>query len=94
MHDDGRDSIKSNIIYYAIIAVIGIPILLYIILVLKLDTWGSFLAFVMAVANAWGLFLATIMLGYGLIDIPKRLWHDSDPVKSLNDLEMQGTIIT
>lgn len=85
-----RDSIRSNIIYYTIIAIIAIPALLYIIFVLKFDTWGSFLAFAMAGANAWGLLLATIMLGYGLVDIPKRLWRNADPNKSLADLEMQG----
>lgn len=85
-----RDSVRSNIIYYTLIAIVAIPALLYILFVLKIDTWGSFLAFAMAGANAWGLLLATIMLGYGLVDIPKQLWHSSNPAKALLDLEMQG----
>ena len=44
----------------------------------------------MAGANAWGLLLATVMLGYGLIDIPKRLWNNADPEKSLKFLESEA----
>lgn len=33
------DSIKANIIYYSIIGLVGVPFLIYIVIVLKYDTW-------------------------------------------------------
>ncbi len=44
----------------------------------------------MAAANAWGLLLATIMLGYGLVDIPRKLWRTANAEVSLETLERQA----
>ncbi len=30
-------------------------------------------------ANAWGLFLVIVLLGYGLVEIPKRMWRRTNP---------------
>ena len=31
-----------------------------------------------AAANAWGLFLLISLLGYGLVEIPRKIWQESD----------------
>ena len=31
-----------------------------------------------ATANAWGLFLVVVLLGYALVEIPKQLWKHSN----------------
>ena len=28
-------------------------------------------------SNTWGLFLLVLLLGYGLVDVPRRLWNNS-----------------
>lgn len=31
-----------------------------------------------AASNAWGLFILICLLGYGLVEIPKRLWRSAN----------------
>ncbi len=33
-------------------------------------------------SNTWGLFLLVLLLGYGLVDVPRSLWYKS--ITSLN----------
>jgi hypothetical protein len=35
-------------------------------------------------SNTWGLFVLVILLGYGLVDIPRSAWHRSQLNYSLN----------
>ena len=35
-------------------------------------------------SNTWGLFVLVILLGYGLVDIPRSVWHFSQLDYSLN----------
>lgn len=30
---------------------------------------------VIAASNTWGLLMLVVMLGYGLVDVPRWLWH-------------------
>lgn len=30
---------------------------------------------IVSASNTWGLFLLTILLGYGLVEVPRQLWH-------------------
>jgi len=32
----------------------------------------------MAMSNAWGLLLCIVFMGYGLVDVPRRLWRKAD----------------
>ena len=38
----------------------------------------------MTASNTWGLFVLVILLGYGLVDIPRSAWHRSHTNYSLN----------
>jgi hypothetical protein len=38
----------------------------------------------MALSNCWGLFLIILLLGYGLVAIPRLLWYSGDADKILN----------
>lgn len=35
-------------------------------------------------SNTWGLFLLVLLLGYGLVDVPRRLWSDAKRGHLLN----------
>lgn len=32
----------------------------------------------MVLSNVWGLFLIILLLGYGLVSVPRRLWNDGN----------------
>ncbi len=44
----------------------------------------------MAAANAWGLLLLTLMLGYGLVEFPRSLWYSASTRWTLTDCEMSA----
>ena len=44
----------------------------------------------MAAANAWGLLLSTVMLGYGLVEVPRGLWYDANVERCLRYLEFRA----
>ena len=44
----------------------------------------------MAAANAWGLLLCTIMLGYGLVEVPRSLWYSASCRYNLRQLELKA----
>lgn len=48
------------------------------------------LAFAMAGANAWGLLLCTVMLGYGLVNVPRTLWKSANIHYMLGKLEFEA----
>mmetsp|Transcript_35578 Transcript_35578/g.79011 ORF Transcript_35578/g.79011 Transcript_35578/m.79011 type:complete len:727 (-) Transcript_35578:712-2892(-) len=75
-------SLKENAILYISVGVlggIGIGVLLALgtLDVASLLTWGVFLS------NTFGLFCCLLLLGYGLVEIPKELWLKSNPETSL-----------
>ncbi|KAI8827452.1 hypothetical protein BC829DRAFT_424310, partial [Chytridium lagenaria] len=52
--------------------------------------WGELMPFLMAAANAWGLLVCTFMLGYGFVDIPRKLWYHANARWKLRFLELQA----
>ncbi len=46
----------------------------------------------MAGANAYGLLLLTIMLGYGFVNVPKQLWQIANAEKTLLDYEVHAPL--
>ncbi|KAJ3010590.1 hypothetical protein HKX48_007319 [Thoreauomyces humboldtii] len=79
-------SARANLIYWSILGSIGIAALIYILVVLQIDQ-DTLLTMGMAAANAWGLLLITIMMGYGLVEVPRTLWYDADTARCLRYME-------
>jgi len=44
----------------------------------------------MAMANSWGLLLAIIFMGYGLVAIPRKLWYAANVRKQLKHLYIRA----
>jgi len=80
-----KSSLWDNAIYYASYLFIAIILIIYISLVpgLHLD-WGRTKAIAAAASNTWGLTLLVLMLGYGLVEVPRTLWNSSKRGYSLN----------
>ena len=47
-------------------------------------TWGKTKAIAAAASNTWGLTLLVLMLGYGLVEVPRNLWNASKRGHSLS----------
>ncbi|KAF8923123.1 LMBR1 domain-containing protein 2 [Dissophora ornata] len=75
-----RHAVRYNIIYQLIVGSIAMLGLVYV--------WYSqgssnLRAYVMALSNSWGLILVVIFIGYGMVDVPRRLWHKGDNAREL-----------
>jgi len=73
-----KSSLWDNMIFYTSYLFIAIILLIYIALQpdLHLD-WPKLKAIAAAASNTWGLFLLVFMMGYGLVEVPRELWHSS-----------------
>ena len=61
------------------IGIIGLAIKLHTINVIPI---------LMAVGNTYGLLLVALLLGYGLVAVPRYLWRQSDPVTELRRVQI------
>jgi hypothetical protein len=79
-----KRAIRRNVISYIIFGVIGVVFITYLIITQKLTGYNFFnfskhlLAFLVSLANAWGIFLIIFMLGYGLVAVPKEVLKLAD----------------
>ena len=93
-----KRAIKTNVIFYVILLVIGLIFLLYLIIKQQLTGYNTnieflkifsrkLLAFLIALSNAWGIFLIIFLLGYGLVALPKHIIQKSDYERRIKYLE-------
>ena len=40
-------------------------------------------------SNTWGLFLLVLLLGYGLVEVPRSIWHSSKRGYKLSVVQFQ-----
>uniref|UniRef100_A0AAX7TGN0 LMBR1 domain containing 2 n=1 Tax=Astatotilapia calliptera TaxID=8154 RepID=A0AAX7TGN0_ASTCA len=68
-----KTALIENALYYGSYLLIFIALLIYVAVQLKADlqTIG------ITAANTWGLFLLVLLLGYGLVEIPRSYWLSS-----------------
>ncbi|KAI8812480.1 LMBR1-like membrane protein-domain-containing protein [Cladochytrium replicatum] len=83
-------AIKDYLIYYAMVGAVGVVFLIYVLASKVFRETSDLLAFAMAGANAWGLLLVTVMLGYGLVEVPRGLWFHASAHWSLRYLEFHA----
>lgn len=56
---------------------------LMLILVL-VDGRGKLRAIAASASNTWGLFWLVLLLGYGLVEVPRSLWHSASTIHTLH----------
>ncbi|KAI8325664.1 hypothetical protein GQ54DRAFT_191228 [Martensiomyces pterosporus] len=84
-----RESAWSNLQFYGISGAVGLFVVGYI--ALTRNYFGADLvAFLMAAANFWGLFLVIIFMGFGLVSIPRKLWRRGDLRHELAKIESRA----
>uniref|UniRef100_A0AAX7VYB9 LMBR1 domain containing 2 n=1 Tax=Astatotilapia calliptera TaxID=8154 RepID=A0AAX7VYB9_ASTCA len=73
-----KTALIENALYYGSYLLIFIALLIYVAVQLK---WKLTLADLQTIgitaANTWGLFLLVLLLGYGLVEIPRSYWLSS-----------------
>jgi len=77
LRDRSVDSLKANGKFYLIAAVFYIILLVYVAALKSLSP-GSIPGLAMGLANLWGLLLSILLLGYGLVEVPRKIWRSSD----------------
>lgn len=84
-------SIVNNLIFYSVAGVFFVFFLVY--LYVK-DAFHdvTFKGFVIALSNAWGLFLIIIFLSHGLTSVPKHFFEQTSIHKMLNKAYFQVSI--
>ncbi|KAJ2353584.1 hypothetical protein GGF43_003468 [Coemansia sp. RSA 2618] len=81
-----RESAWSNLQFYGVTGIVGLLVVGYI--ALTRGVFGADLvAFLMALANFWGLFLVITFMGFGLVAIPRKLWCRGDLALELSKIE-------
>ncbi|CAF1481913.1 unnamed protein product, partial [Adineta ricciae] len=71
-----RYTIKANLIFYGTLLLLFIILVIYVATKVTMDS-SSFTATLVAASTTWGLFLLVLMLGYGLIQVPKNIYNHS-----------------
>lgn len=77
-----KTAIWRHVRILLLLGAIGLVGVIYLLITGKMTI--TFLpAFGMALSNCWGLFLIILLLGYGLVAIPRTLWYRGDCHKML-----------
>ena len=73
-----KTALIDNAIYYGTYVLIFVILLVYIGVSTKYDLSLENLKMVgISACNTWGLFLLVLLLGYGLVEIPRSFWNRS-----------------
>ncbi|XP_029366538.1 LMBR1 domain-containing protein 2-B-like isoform X2 [Echeneis naucrates] len=73
-----KTALIENAIYYGTYLLIFISLLIYVAAHPKWKlTWTELQTIGITAANTWGLFLLVLLLGYGLVQIPRSYWLSS-----------------
>ncbi|KAG5898796.1 hypothetical protein JTB14_011006 [Gonioctena quinquepunctata] len=74
-----KSALIDNAIYYGSYLLICGVLLIYLALKPGIDMdWSKLKAIASSASNTWGLFLLVLLLGYALVEVPRRLWEKSN----------------
>ncbi|XP_033476515.2 G-protein coupled receptor-associated protein LMBRD2a [Epinephelus lanceolatus] len=73
-----KTALIENAIYYGTYLLIFISLLIYVAAHPRWElSWRQLQTIGITAANTWGLFLLVLLLGYGLVEIPRSYWLSS-----------------
>eukprot|EP00871_Galdieria_phlegrea_P000783 jgi/Galph1/1705/GphlegSOOS_G384.1 len=88
-----KSSLWSNALFYAICSVFIIGFGIYMIIRYHLTAY-SLMGLLVGLSNAFGLLGVVCMLGYGLVQVPRTLWHRGNHHRRLRYCEFKVTDYT
>jgi len=71
-----KESLKSNALFYGIAGGLGVVGYAVLLIVGKAEFVNP-MPVLMSLGNAWGLLLLLLLLGYGLVEVPRKLWRSA-----------------
>lgn len=83
-----KDGLRFILIGHLIL--LGAVIMLIFLLAMHLHEWNV-LPVLMTLGNTYGLLIVTVLLGYGLVAIPRGLWREADPNYELRKVYIMAT---
>eukprot|EP01128_Nolandella_sp_AFSM9_P011816 TRINITY_DN8730_c0_g1_i1.p1 TRINITY_DN8730_c0_g1~~TRINITY_DN8730_c0_g1_i1.p1 ORF type:complete len:775 (-),score=126.11 TRINITY_DN8730_c0_g1_i1:65-2275(-) len=84
------DSLKQNAIFYGISVILCVVIFVVLWLILgPQKNYTIALNVMIIVSSMWGLFVLICLLGFGLVFVPRNLWHKANRDLSLKYLQYQ-----
>jgi len=78
-----RGAMRENALFYMIVGFIFVVLIIYLAATTDLKL-GQVPALLMGLANLWGLSACVLLLGYGLIELPRYFWFLTDDDKNLD----------
>lgn len=79
-----KTSLRRNAVFYSLYGLI--MALLLIALIARGEVQGDLQSWCIAASNAWGLLLLTVLMGFGLVAVPRHFWSLAKPAVLLQDL--------
>ncbi|CAL1294543.1 unnamed protein product [Larinioides sclopetarius] len=90
-----KTALVENAIYYGSYLLIFGVLLIYVVLQPNSNLDGSHLKVICITAsNTWGLFLLVLLEGYGLVEIPRKLWNTTKKGYMLNFLYFKASKVS
>lgn len=83
------EAIKQNLIFYGVMAVCGVAFLIWLIVANNLST-NDLPAFMFTLSTTFGLCVIVVMLGYGLVEVPRMVWRSADAQQMLRRLQFKA----
>jgi hypothetical protein len=84
-------ALRRNLRYHAILLGVLALGLVYILFTVKISSFADFQSLLIALANTYGLLLAILCMGHGLVRIPRRIWQASSLDTSIREIERMAT---
>ncbi|KAF2069644.1 hypothetical protein CYY_009038 [Polysphondylium violaceum] len=85
-------AIKDNLVLYLIMG-IGGGVGIIALLIIKNLTIDGLLGLGMLLANAYGLILVVLTMGFGLVDVPRNLFRKASPYRTLRHYRVQAVVL-
>lgn len=80
-----KTSLRRNAIWYVTYLILGAFVLVWVAMGGDHRQTGLG-AWCIAASNAWGLLVSTVLMGYGLVAVPRHLWRLASPGEQLKAL--------
>eukprot|EP01088_Endostelium_zonatum_P022373 TRINITY_DN955_c0_g1_i1.p1 TRINITY_DN955_c0_g1~~TRINITY_DN955_c0_g1_i1.p1 ORF type:complete len:579 (+),score=58.12 TRINITY_DN955_c0_g1_i1:169-1905(+) len=72
-----KAAIIENVIIYGVMGTVFLILLIWLVAKADFDQ-NSLMLIAIAFANSWGLLLVISLMGHGIVEIPRRLWRESN----------------
>lgn len=85
-----KSALKEQVVVYASLLVVGVGVYLYLTFHEGMKQ-GQLKQTAMMASNMWGLFMVILLLGYGLVDVPRRLWRGTTTAYELRSMQFRAS---